>query len=342
MIDLRSDTVTKPTPGMRSAIANADVGDDVYGEDPTVNHLEQVAANLMRTKKALFCSSGTQANLLALLSHCERGDECIVGQSAHIHRFEGGGAAALASVHFQPIDFEPDGTLDAMKVAAAVKPDDVHFAPTKLVCLEDTQDGRCLPLDYIGDMRTLVIDCRLGLHLDGARIFNAAVRQKISVGEIASHFDSVSFCLSKGLGTPAGSLLCGSTELISRARRWRKALGGGMRQAGILAAAGLYALEHNVERLAEDHDNAIRLGRGLANIEEISVDADSIQTNMVFVDLTDVERPDLEDFLKKCGIVIRATENTRLVTHLDIRAEDVKAVVRAFKDYFSRKQTNSG
>jgi threonine aldolase len=263
LVDLRSDTVTKPTPDMRAVMAAAEVGDDVYGEDPTVNRLEEISADLLGTEKAIFCTSGTQSNLLALLCHCRRGDEFIVGQQAHTYQYEGGGAAALGSIQPQPLDFEADGTLDLERVASAVKPDDIHFARTRLLCLENTQSGRVLPLDYLGAARDFVASRALGLHLDGARIFNAAVKLQVAASQIAQHFDSISFCLTKGLGAPIGSLLCGSAELINEARRWRKTLGGGMRQAGIAAAAGLYALENNVERLAEDHENAERLVRGL-------------------------------------------------------------------------------
>ena len=219
-VDLRSDTVTKPTPNMRAAMAAADVGDDVYGEDPTVNRLEEVSADLLSTERAIFCTSGTQSNLLALLCHCRRGDEFIVGQQAHTYQYEGGGAAALGSIQPQPLDFEADGTLDLEKVAKAVKPDDIHFACTKLLCLENTQSGRVLPLDYLSAARDLVTSRALCLHLDGARIFNAAVKSQVPAGQIAQYFDSISFCLTKGLGAPMGSLLCGTADLIDEARRW--------------------------------------------------------------------------------------------------------------------------
>jgi threonine aldolase len=336
LIDLRSDTVTTPTAGMRAAMAEAEVGDDVYGEDPTVNRLEKIAAELLRTEKALFCSSGTQGNLLALLGHCQRGDECIVGQQAHTYLYEGGGAAALASIHPQPLDFEVDGTLSLEKIAAAVKPDDVHFARTRLICLENTQDGRVLPLAYPDAVGRLAQDLRLALHLDGARIFNAAVKQELPVHRITQHFDSVSFCLSKGLGAPVGSLLCGNSDLINKARRWRKTLGGGMRQAGILAAAGLYALENNVERLTADHDHAMLLGTGLSGIDEVSVEASAIQTNMVFVQLGTTDATALQKFLRQKGILIKAARRTRLVTHLDVSEKDILSVVAAFKEFFSR------
>jgi len=333
-VDLRSDTVTKPTPDMRAVMAAAEVGDDVYGEDPTVNRLEELAADRLGTEKAIFCTSGTQSNLLALLCHCRRGDEFIVGQQAHTYQYEGGGAAALGSIQPQPLDFEADGTLDLEKVANAVKPDDIHFARTRLLCLENTQSGRVLPLDYLSAARDFVTSRALCLHLDGARIFNAAVKLQVTASQIAQHFDSISCCLTKGLGAPIGSLLCGSANLIDEARRWRKTLGGGMRQAGIAAAAGLYALENNVERLAEDHENAERLVRGLVEIDELSVDSGRTQTNMVFVDIGEADPHALDDFLRRNGVLIHANRQIRLVTHLDVSESDIETVIAAFKGFF--------
>ena len=320
---------------MRAAMAAADVGDDVYGEDPTVNRLEEFAADLLGTENALFCASGTQSNLLALLGHCARGDEFIVGRRAHSYKYEGGGAASLGSIHPYPLDFEPDGTLDLHGVAAAVRPDDVHFPRTTLVCLENTQDGQVLPLDYLIAARRLTDELDLRMHLDGARIFNAAVKQRVPVRDICQHFDSTAFCLSKGLGAPVGSLLCGSENLIREARRWRKTLGGGMRQAGVIAAAGLYALKNNVDRLAEDHDNAKSLARGLSELDELDVRYPGNQTNMVFVNLGGIESGDLTEFLAERGIAIKCNGTVRLVTHLDIRASDIHRVVAAFKAYLS-------
>ena len=335
-VDLRSDTVTKPTPDMRAVMAAAEVGDDVYGEDPTVNRLEELAADRLGTEKAIFCTSGTQSNLLALLCHCRRGDEFIVGQQAHTYQYEGGGAAALGSIQPQPLDFEADGTLDLEKVAKAVKPDDIHFARTRLLCLENTQSGQVLPLDYLSAARDFVASRALCLHLDGARIFNAAVKLQVTASQIAQHFDSISCCLTKGLGAPIGSLLCGSANLIDEARRWRKTLGGGMRQAGIAAAAGLYALENNVERLAEDHENAERLVRGLVEIDELSVDSGRTQTNMVFVDIGEADPDALDDFLRRNGVLIHANRQIRLVTHLDVSESDIETVIAAFKGFFRR------
>lgn len=335
-IDLRSDTVTRPSPAMRAAMAAAEVGDDVYGEDPTVNRLEALAAEMLGTEAALFVASGTQSNLLAIMAHCGRGDEYIAGQTAHCYRFEGGGAAALGGVQPQPLDVKPDGTLDLGKVAAAIKPLDPHFARTRLLCLENTQAGRVLPLDYLARAHVLARERGLALHLDGARLFNAAVALGVDAREIAGHFDSVSVCLSKGLGAPVGSLLCGSRELVVAARRWRKVLGGGMRQVGILAAAGIVALTENVERLAEDHANARRLAKGLGAIDGLAVDPAAVQTNMLFLCLPHEQADALAAFLRERGILIAGRESIRLVTHHDVTAADIDRVVAAFGDFFRR------
>ncbi len=333
-IDLRSDTVTQPTPAMREAMAHAEVGDDVFGEDPTVNRLERLAAEMLGKQAAIFAATGTQANLLALLTHCERGDEYIVGQKAHTYLWEGGGAAVLGSIQPQPLDFEPDGTLDLGKVERAIKPDNIHFARTRLLCLENTHHGMALPIEYLQQAATFARDRGLGLHLDGARLFNAAVRQDVSARKLARHFDSVAFCLSKGLGAPIGSLLCAGQDQIDRARRWRKVLGGGMRQAGIVAAGGIHALENHVQRLAEDHANAALLARGLAEIEELVVDFGEAQTNMVFVHPR-VPAAGLADFMADRGIRIPTGETLRLVTHLDVSQGDIDRVVDAFGELFS-------
>ncbi len=333
MIDLRSDTITKPTDAMRKVIAEAEVGDDVYGEDPCVNSLEAMAADMMGMEKAVFATSGTQANLLALLSHCARGDEYIVGQQAHTYKYEGGGAAVLGSIQPQPLDFEKDGSLDLEKVAKAVKADDVHFAITRLLCLENTQAGKVLSMDYLKQANLFSRKKGLKLHLDGARIFNAAVKLNIPAKDIAYYFDSVSFCISKGLGAPVGSLLCGSHELITRARRWRKMLGGGMRQAGIIAAAGIFALENNIERLAVDHENAAFLAKGLSDIKEIMVSPDSGETNMVFI-TTEKDDNELKKFMETKGILISKGRVIRLVTNLNVTKNDIKHVISAFKAFY--------
>lgn len=335
MIDLRSDTVTTPDEAMRTAMVRAEVGDDVYGEDPTVNELERCCAALMDKEAALFCASGTQSNLLALMSHCQRGQEYIVGQTAHTYRYEAGGAAVLGSIQPQPLDFAPDGTLDLDKVARFIKPDDFHFAPTTLFCLENTQGGKVLPMDYLKAAADFSRHHHLKFHLDGARIFNAAVKLNRPVADIASLFDSVSVCLSKGLGAPVGSVLCGSEALISSARRWRKMVGGGMRQAGILAAAGIFALENNIHRLEQDHDNATRLTAGLSEVEGIEILPASGQTNMVFVS-TRGKGQGLEPFLKERGILISGEDDLRLVTHLNISSRDIETVIDGFKAFFKK------
>ncbi len=331
-IDLRSDTVTRPSPAMRAAMAAAEVGDDVYGEDPTVNRLEAVAAGMLGMDAALFVPSGTQGNLLGVMSHCERGDEYIVGQQAHTYKYEGGGAAVLGSVQPQPIEFEPDGTLDLARVAAAIKPDDTHFARTRLLCLENTQDGTPLPLDYLRRAHDLARARGLGLHLDGARWFNAAGAQRGPPGEIARLFDTVSICLSKGLGAPVGSVLCGTRAHVARARRWRKVLGGGMRQAGIVAAAGIFALEHNVERLAEDHDNARLLASLLARVDGIHVEP--ARTNMVFVHAGAERAPALRAFLHERGMRTHPGPRFRFVTHLDVARRDIESFAAAVAEFF--------
>jgi threonine aldolase len=334
IIDLRSDTVTKPTAAMRAAMANAEVGDDVYGEDPTVNRLQELAADMFGKEAALFSSSGTQSNLLAVMSHCDRGDEYLVGQYAHTYRYEGGGAAVLGSIQPQPLDFQEDGTLDLDEVARAVKPDDFHFAKTRLLCLENTQEGKVLPLGYLARAANLAKTHNLAIHLDGARVFNAAVKLEVPVHEIARHFDTVSFCLSKGLGAPVGSLLVGSRAVISKARRWRKVLGGGMRQAGVLAAAGMVALTRHVERLAEDHANAKRLAEGLARIPILGIDPEKVQTNMIFFTLEKSRFAALQQEMKQQGILISGRDRVRLVTHLDVTKDDVEVVIKAFNDHF--------
>lgn len=334
-IDLRSDTVTRPTAGMRAAMAAAEVGDDVYGEDPTVNRLEEMAAALLGKEAALFVPTGTQSNLLGVMSHCERGDEYIVGQQAHTYKYEGGGAAVLGSIQPQPIEFDADGSLDLDRVAAAIKPDDSHFARTRLLCLENTQGGKVLPMEYLGRAHAFARTRGLGLHLDGARLFNAAVARGVPVREIAQHFDTVSVCLSKGLGAPVGSVLCGSRAHIGKARRWRKVLGGGMRQAGVLAAAGIYALEHHVDRLAEDHRNARRLAQGLSGIEGVDVDADAVQTNMTFMHVAADKADSLREWLAGQGVRIGSGNAVRLVTHLDVDAADIDRVVDAIGEFFA-------
>jgi threonine aldolase len=335
VIDLRSDTVTKPTAEMRSAMLAAEVGDDVYGEDPTVNRLEALAASTLGKEAAIFVCSGTQSNLLALLSHCERGDEYIVGQQGHTYKYEGGGAAVLGSIQPQPLDYEPDGSLDLDRVESAIKPDDPHFARTRLLCLENTQGGKVLPLDYLKRAQEFTRAHGLGLHLDGARVFNAAVHLKVPVTEISRSFDSVSVCLSKGLGAPVGSVLCGPKALIAKARRWRKVVGGGMRQAGVLAAAGIYALEHNVQRLAIDHENARALAQALSSIDGVTVAPSGAQTNMLYINVEPQRSVRMREYLKSQGMLISGQGSIRLVTHLDVDRADIDRFAAAVRQSFA-------
>jgi threonine aldolase len=341
-IDLRSDTVTLPSEAMRAAMARAEVGDDVYGEDPTVNRLEALVAEQLGKEAALYVATGTQSNLIGLMSHCERGDEYIVGQQAHTYKYEGGGAAVLGSIQPQPLENEPDGSLDLERVAVAIKPNDPHFARTRLLALENTIGGKVLPLDYLAQAEALARSRGLAMHLDGARLFNAVVKLGVPASRIARHFDTVSVCLSKGLGAPVGSVLVGPAALMERARRWRKVLGGGMRQAGLMAAAGIHALEHNVQRLAEDHANARALAEALQGIAGVRVDPGAVQTNMVFMHLAPEQAAALRDWLAERGMRINAGAVVRLVTHLDVDAAGVAAFADAVRAYFERAPQGLG
>ena len=337
VIDLRSDTVTQPTAAMRAAMLEASVGDDVYGEDPTVNALQQRLADELGFDAGLFVPTGTQSNLLALLAHCERGDEYIVGMEAHTYKFEGGGAAVLGSIQPQPVMHAEDGTLPLDRVASVIKPIDPHFARTRLPALENTWHGRTLPLDYLQGAHGLARRHGLGMHLDGARLFNAAVACQVPAREIARHFDTVSICLSKGLGAPVGSVLVGSYALIDKARRWRKVCGGGWRQAGILAAAGLFALDHHVERLAQDHARAARLADRLRDIP--GIDLLGQHTNMVFINVPAEQLRALDAYLRDAGIRISIgyLPTLRLVTHLDIDDGSIERTVAAFAGFFNAR-----
>jgi threonine aldolase len=332
-VDLRSDTVTKPSPAMREAMSRAEVGDDVFGDDPTVNRLQEVAAERFGMEAGLFFPSGTQSNLAALMAHCQRGEEVIVGQDAHTYHYEAGGMAVLGSIQPQPLDNNPDGTLDLAKVEAAIKPDDAHFAITRLLALENTIGGKVIGRAYLADALALARRRKLSTHLDGARIFNAAVKLGMPVAELCAGFDTVSVCLSKGLGTPAGTVLVGRKDVIVRARRVRKMLGGTMRQVGILGAAGLYALEHNVERLAEDHANAERLAKGLA---KLGLPVDPVQTNMVFVTVPKDSAAELKRHLDANGIATLGGTKMRLVTHLDVDAKGIDRALAAFSRFFAK------
>lgn len=337
IIDLRSDTVTRPTPGMIAAMSSAPVGDDVWGDDPTVNRLQAMTAEITGKEAALFFPSGTQSNLSGLMSHCERGDEYIVGQMAHTYRWEGGGAAVLGSIQPQPLEQEADGTMPLAKIAAAIKPFGpglgTHFARTKLLALENTWGGRVLPQSYVLEAAAFARSKGLNVHLDGARAFNAAVASEATIADILAPFDSASLCISKGLGAPVGALLVGNRAFIKRAHRWRKMLGGGMRQSGYVAAACIYALENNVERLHDDHENAALLAAGLRQIAEITVLAQA--TNVVLLNIPEAHAKPLEDFVKARGMLMQGVYAARLVTHLDVSRDDIHAFVVAVKDYFA-------
>ena len=332
MIDLRSDTVTRPSEAMRQAMAHAEVGDDVYGDDPTVNALQELAAKLTGKEAALFMPTGTQANLVALLTHCQRGEEYIVGQKAHNYMYEAGGAAVLGSIQPQPLDMDADGSIPLDKVAAAIKPDDIHFARTRLLSLENTHSGKVLPLDYLQKAFEFTREKGLALHIDGARILNASVALKVPLSEITQYCDTLTICLSKGLGTPVGSLLCGSREYITRANRWRKMTGGGWRQAGILAAAGIYALENNVERLQEDHDNAVWLEQQLGAIG-VEIAAPGAQTNILYIKQSAELAAKLGPWMRERGVILSAGPLTRLITHIDISRADLQKVVSLWQDF---------
>lgn len=344
MIDLRSDTVTQPTAAMRQAMLAAPLGDDVFGDDPTVNALQHRIAQMLSFEAALFVPTGTQSNLCALLAHCQRGDEYLVGQMAHCYRWEGGGGAVFGSIQPQPIAHQPDGTLALADIEAAIKPDDAHFARTRLLALENTLGGKLLPLEYVQSATALARHHGLATHLDGARLFNAAVAQAALTGgavvsearRIAQCFDSVSVCFSKGLGAPVGSALCGSAEFIRRAHRVRKMAGGGMRQTGMLAAAALHALDHHIERLADDHALAQRLAAGLAGVPGLQVEAP--HTNIVFVDLVGgarVRSADLLAHLAAHGVRATGLYRLRFVTHLDVDATGVDHAVAVIRGFFN-------
>jgi threonine aldolase len=330
-IDLRSDTVTRPSAGMRRAMHEAPLGDDVFGDDPTVNRLQAAAASLFGFEAALLFPTGTQSNLAALMGHCGRGEGAILGSEAHSYRYEAGGLGVLGSVHPQIVPNRPDGSLDLADIEAAIQPDDAHFPKTRLLALENTITGRVLSRSYLSSALQVAKKHGLSAHLDGARVFNAAVAQNLSVKELCAGFDSVSSCLSKGLGTPAGTVLLGSKEFIQKAHRARKMLGGGMRQAGVIAAAGLYALENNVARLKDDHANAQRLADGL---RKAGYEVSGPNTNMVMVK---VDQPkELADYLRAQQVIVLPRGPMRLVTHLDVDAAGIDRAVAAFAQFRQR------
>ncbi len=338
-VDLRSDTLTRPSQAMRQAMASAEVGDDVFGEDPTVNRLEELAAQKMGKESALFVASGTMANLVSLLTHCGRGDEIILGDQAHIFFYEQGGCAALGGIHPRTVPNQPDGTLDLADLEAAVRADNVHFPISRVLVLENTHN-RCLgtPLDlaYLEKIAGFARKHALKIHVDGARIFNAAVALNVPPSDLVKQADSVSFCLSKGLGAPVGSMVCGSRAFIARARRNRKVVGGGLRQAGILAAAGLVALEENVNHLTEDHAHAQTLAAGLARLKGIVLDPAKVQTNIVFIQVTHerFNAESLANALEHEGVKVLALgpDLIRAVTHYHISEQDIDQSLQVFKN----------
>ncbi|MDH7485816.1 MAG: low-specificity L-threonine aldolase [Anaerolineae bacterium] len=339
VIDLRSDTITRPTPAMREAMARAEVGDDVFGEDPTVNRLQAMAAERLGKEAALFVASGTMGNLVCLLSHCGRGDEMIVGDQAHTYIYEQGGSAALGGIHPRPLPNQPDGTIRLQDIEAAIRADNEHFPRTRLICLENTHNrcgGAVLTPEYMQAVGELARRHGLAVHLDGARIFNAAVALGVDVKELATDADSVTFCLSKGLAAPVGSLVCGSREFIAKARRARKVVGGGWRQAGVIAAAGIVALEQMVERLAEDHANARRLAEGLAALPGIVLDLARVQTDIVIFELQreDMTPEELARRLWERGVWLLTIGGRRLraVTNYHVTAEDVERALEIFAE----------
>ena len=323
MIDFRSDTVTKPTHEMLTAMLNAEVGDDVYGDDPTVNALEDRVAKLTGFEAAMIVNSGTQSNLCGLMAHCQRGEEFIVGQGYHTYLYEAGGAAVLGSAVPQPIRVQESGELAFDDIKAVIKENDVHFAQSTLLCLENTHCGKVIPLDYFSKARVFANEHNLKVHLDGARIFNALIELNISLADICQYVDSISICFSKGLGTPMGSVLCGSKSFINKARRIRKMVGSGTRQAGIIAKAMDYALDHNVTRIQEDHDNAKLLADLLQNQTKLTVNGS--QSNMVYIGLSeDIQTQKLTEQLLEKGIKVSSGQTLRLVTHLNVTKQDIE------------------
>lgn len=337
MIDVRSDTVTLPTDAMRQAMHDAEVGDDVYKADPTVNRLQAMCAEMLGHEAALFMPTGTQSNLVALLTHCQRGDEYIVGADAHTYKYEGGGAAALGGIQPQTVGFAHNGELPLDEVEAVIKDKDIHFANTTLLSLENTQHGRVQSVDYMQRARNFADEHKLILHLDGARMANAAVALGVSLEAIAKPFHTVSLCLSKGLGAPVGSLLVGDKAFIEQALRWRKVTGGGMRQAGVLAAAGILALTEGYERLHEDHENANELAQLLTNVPGVSVRQAWLQSNMVWLDYAGDHGVSLPAFAKERGLMISVGRNAgRVVLHRNVSRQDVTTVANVIRSYFEQ------
>ena len=343
IVDMRSDTITQPTSSMRRAMFEAEVGDDVFGEDPTVNRLEEMVAERLGKEAALFVASGTMANLVSQLTHCGRGDEMILGDQSHMFFYEQGGSAALGGIHPRSLPNKPDGTIPPAEIEAAIRPEDVHFPKTKLIVLENTHN-RCngCPLDagYIHSVAKLARRYGLKLHIDGARLFNAATALGVAAEDLVAEADSVSICLSKGLAAPVGSVVCGTEEFIARARRNRKIVGGGMRQAGVLAAAGIVAITEMVDRLADDHENAGKLADGLANIPGLSIDPEMVSTNIVYFDVTkeNLTARILVENIDRQGIRLLPTGPHRLraVTNYHVTSSDIDYVLDVFSDTLKR------
>ncbi len=342
-IELRSDTFTLPDAPMREAMMRAELGDDVWGEDPTVNRIQEVAAASMGKEAGLFVPSGSMANLVSLMAHGNRGDEYILGDQSHIFVYEAGSGSAVAGMHPQIVTNLPDGTMELDRIEGAIRFNDEHCPPTRLICLESTHNrcwGSPLELDYLDAVRAIADRHGLLIHLDGARVFNAAVALGVDVADIAARADSISFCLSKGLGAPVGSLVCGSKEFIKRCHRMRKQLGGGMRQAGFLAGAGLHALDHNAERLAEDHVNARRLAEGIAGIEGLGTEPERVRSNIVYVDLLreDLEPDDLVSACAERGLLFLWEHGRRLrmITHMGVSVDQVEEAIGIIGETMAR------
>lgn len=343
IVDLRSDTVTLPTPAMRDAIYRAELGDDVFGEDPTVNRLEQMAADRVGKEAALLVASGTMGNLVCVLSHCARGEEVILGDQSHTFFYEAGGMSALGGIHPHTVRNQPDGTMRLEDIEAAIRGNNVHFPRTRLICLENTHNrcgGAVLRPEYMDAVAGLAKDHSLSVHLDGARVFNAAVALGIDVQELTRSVDSLSFCLSKGLSAPVGSVVCGSSEFIAEARRTRKVLGGGMRQAGIIAAAGVVALQQMVDRVAEDHKNTRRLAEGIAQIRGLSIDPARVQTNIIYFDIA-ADRLAPEKLVTELGkrgikLLCLGPSRLRMVTHSGISSEDIDLALAALAEVMAK------
>lgn len=334
-LDMRSDTVTQPTRGMLDAMVSAPLGDDVYGDDPTANELQQFAAKLLGKEASLFLSSGTQSNLCAMLTQCQRGEEIITGEHYHVFDSEAGGASALGGIMFATVPHTKNGSIKSSDIIKKIKPDDAHYPVSKMLCLENTHDGMTQTAEEIDSLALLGKDKGLVTHLDGARLMNAVVKQGVNLSDMLKNVDTVSLCLSKGLGAPMGTILAGSEVFIKRAHRTRKLLGGAMRQVGVMAAAGLYALENNIERMRIDHENALLLANRINNFEQLSVDLSTVETNMVFFDIKDDIADKLRSHLLQKGIIIGPGQHKiRLVTHLGYGSEDIDFFINELQDFF--------